>query len=347
MLRNLFSERKLVSRQYPVLGVSATGSPASLILEMTQYAQQDTFSRLLVRVVGNIVIAGAGPGAATGRDNPEGLLITATLQCQPSIFGVQPFNNVSARGIKYDSAFDRGYSITPTVVADSAGTTAVDYTYELIFKRQKVRNNIEWGLPVQPFTSVLLNLTFGGRAQLFTGGTNTWDLSGLNVEIHADSDFAVAPRQIHATEMFDNVYPVVTTQTDFAIDTLPPGYMYTDLLFIGEVSNALSNAVINNINLEGGGRVWLPQGDGNAPLIQQAYASRQFSVPAATQALTGLYPIAIRDGMYSRSIDALTAPITIRVNVTGGANNVVRLVGRRIIPGGIKKAQPAGNSAGA
>lgn len=341
-LRNMFSYRKLVSKQYPVTGVSAAGGPATIPIELRQYAQQDTFDRLLIRVQGNLVVAatgGGGTGTATGLDNPEGLLLNVALQTQPQVFGVQPFNNLTGRGLREVAAFDRGYYINPTALVDTAGTQAVDYEYELIFKRAKVRNNIEWGLPTQNFSSLLLNLTFGGRTTLFTGGAgNTWDMSGLTVEVWADSDFAVNPGQIHAVENFETTYPIPNTQTDFPIDTLPSGYMYTDLTFMAEVSGVLTNGVILNVNLEGGGRIWTPQGDGNAPFLQRANTTRNFSDAAAPT--TGIYSLPIRDGMFSRSIDALNAPVTVRVNVVGNAANVIRLVGTRIIPGGIKQAQP-------
>jgi hypothetical protein len=186
---------------------------------------------------------------------------------------------------------------------------------------------------------LLFSLTFGGREQLFTGGTNTWDLSGLTVEIWADSAFAVQADQVHSHELFEQTYPITAAQSDFPIDTLPSGYLYTDLLFLTEGSNALVNTLLNNVNIEGGGRVWLQNGQNNAAIVRDDFTQELLQTG---QTLTGIYaPVSmLRNGMFTQAIDALTAPVTIKLNVNLITNGVVRLIGRRMVPGAVQRKTP-------
>jgi hypothetical protein len=342
MIRELWRFKKLTTRSYPIQGASAGSGPTNVPIEITQYAQEDVFDRLLVRVFGNVTVVGASPGTATGQPNPQALLNRLQLQTQPQYNGVVPFNNTSARSILTDAAFSRGYflNVTESPIPDVAGTYAVDFVLELYFKRPKVRKGIQWALYLQKYTSVLLNAQFGGREQLFSGGTNTWDASSLQIELYGDSDLAVQSDEIHASEIFEQTYNVAATQTDFPIDTLPPGYLYTDFYFQAEVDGALSNAVINNIDIEGGGRTWLAQGDSNGKMIQRCITKPELN--DENQDVTGLYVIPLRDGMFTRAVDALTAPITIKLDVTkSGTITLIRLACRRMIPGAVQRRQSA------
>jgi hypothetical protein len=341
-VRNLWRYKKLYSFPYPIGGANVSASPQSVPVELTKYAQEDFFNRLVVRVFGNIIVAGAGAGTATGKDNPEGLLIQANLQTSPQVTGVTPINRLSARGLLYENMITRGYIIKASTVPDAAGTVAVDWHYIFNFSRARTRKRVEYNFAIQKFTSALLTLTFGGREQLFSGGTNTWDLSPLSVEIYTDSAFAVQADQIHSHELFEQNYPILSSQSDFPIDTLPSGYLYTDLLFLAEDNNVLSNAILNNIDIEGGGRVWLASGDNNAAIVQEDFTQELLETGQTT---TGIYaPVSIlRNGMFTQAIDSLTAPITVKLNVNGpGGGHVfnVRLVGRRMVTGAVQKAAP-------
>lgn len=340
MIRELWSARKLTTRSYPVTGASTGSGPTPVPIEITQYAQEDVFDRLILRVVGNVVVAGGGvSGTATGQPNPHGLLNKLTLQTQPQYRGVLPFNNVSARTLLTDAAFSRGFflnTIEPAI-PDVAGTYPVDFYIELFFKRPNVRKGIQWALYLQKYTSALLTANFGGREQLFTGGTNTWDLTNLTIQLWADSDLAVQASDIHASEVFEQTYVVPASQVDFPIDTLPPGYLYTDFYFQTEQDGVLVNTILNNIDIEGGGRVWVRQGDANAKFIQSRVT--RFALNDQTQDVTGLYVIPLRDGMYTRAVDALTAPITIKLDVTKqGTVTLIRLGCRRMIPMAVQAA---------
>lgn len=354
--RNLWRYKKLFSFAWPIVGPQSNPSPITVPVELTKYAQEDVFNRIVVHVVGNVVVAGAGPGTATGFDNPEGLLTQLSLTTTPQVTGITPFNRLSGRGLLYENMFERGYLLKATAIADAAGTVAVDYHYVLNFKRARSRKGIEFDFAIEKYTSALLSMTLGGRGQLFTGGTNTWDLSGLQVELYADSNFALDPTKvsIHAHEVFENTYPITATQTDFPIDTLPSGYIYTDMIFLTEQNNVLANfdatattaRLVQNFDIEGGGRVWLSSGDNNADIVQQDWTQE---LVQTGQTLTGLYvPVSlIREKMFTRMVDALLAPITLKLTVQGPTSpnlTNVRLVGRRMIPDAV---HDKGKSAGA
>lgn len=335
----LWRDYLLTTKPYPIGGANVSSGPVPIPLEVTQYAQTDVFDRIIVEVKGNVIVVGASPGTATGAPNPHGLMNRANLQTQPQYKSVVPFNNVSARSLLTDAAFAKGYfeNTLESPIPDVAGTYAVDFFLEFYFKRPRVYKGIQYALFLQKYTSALLTLNFGGREQLFTGGTNTWDLSGLQIKVWADSDFSVSSNAIHASEVFEQTYVINASQSDYPIDTLPPGFLYTDMCFQSEVGGALANGVINNIDIEGGGRVWVRQGDSNAGFLKHI-VSREY-MNDSSQDLTGIYCLPLRDGMFTRGIDALTAPITIKLDVTYVApGTVIRLLGRRMVPGGVLSA---------
>lgn len=328
----LYNFRKLTTLAYQVGNVP---------VELTKFAQRDVFSRLLVRIVGTLNTGAGAAGVATGLDNPEGLLKSVILQTSPTIASVVPFNQVSGRGLRWDGALNRGFLINPTAIADGAGAIAVDYTYELVFKRFGVRGAIEYSFDISKFTSALLTLNFGDQTQLFTGSANAWNLNALNIELYADSNFSVDADQLHAHELFEQNFPILQAQSDFPITQLPPGFLYTDFIMIGEDNNAPSNNVINNFDIEGGGRIWLPAGDKNALMVQRALTVPEFDGSVGLANLHGVYiPVSMRDGMFSRQIDALQAPILIKLDVNAPAGHTfnVRLIGRRMLPGAVKQS---------
>jgi hypothetical protein len=337
--------QKLYSQSYPILGANATAATKNVIVELTKYLQGVYLSRMFVRLSGNIVIAGAGAGTATGKDNPEALLVSANISTQPQYQNVVPFNSVSSRALLYDSFLNRGFIDKQSTVADSAGTTAIDVTYEFNFKRSDwVLGGIDYTLPLNRYKSALMNLTFGGRDQVFTGGTNTWDVSGLTIDVYADYELNANPQFLHAHELFENTYNITASNPNFKIDTLPPGFEYSDLFFLGEEANVLNSGIINNISIASGSQFWTQKGETNAKELQKLFLfSNNRILSDKSQSLTGLYAFPLRDGMFTRGLDARYAPLVVTLDVTSlSVNSVVRLIGRRMIPGGIytRKAQP-------
>ncbi len=334
-----FRGKRLYSFPYPISLDSTV--PVAVPIELTKYAQTDYFARLLVVVTGFVTMTGtdANAGTPTGFENPEALLVSALMQTTPQLNGITPVNQLSARGILYDSMFQRGYlvrSATPIANSTAASTVPqpVQIVYELYFKRPFFRKGAEYDHAIAKYSSDLLTLQFGGSNQLFAGNTNTFVFGGLNVSIYADSDLNCNVQRIHNHELYERTYPITATQSDFPIDTLPQGYLYTDLVFLAEVDNVLSNAIIGNIDIEGGGRVWFPQGDQNAPIIQQMVQYRsQITDPAYIN--TGIYPVLLRDGMFTKGIDSLSSPLSLKLDVTfnSGHTNLVRLIGRRMVAG--------------
>ena len=325
---NLWGMKKLASKPYPIAGPQSVAPAGQVTFDFKDYLQTETISKAFIRVRGNLIVAGAGAGVATGRDNPEGLVTGITARHNPAL-GVVSKNNLSVRGIIQQSIFDRGYSIHGTAIPDAAGTVAVDYYLPLVFKMPGSVNPVEWGLPMSLFTSYQLQVNCGGREQLFTTGTNTWDATGLVVELWVDYDAGVAG-SFHLVEEFEQSVPVVQTQPDLQA-ILERGFQYTHLLFIANTANAKDNTLINGITVQSAGRVWTPQGDKNAQMIQNW--NRETHVNNAAESLVGTYFIpALRDGMASRGIDASQDRVEIKLDVTLGAGpSNILIRGRRII----------------
>ena len=329
---SLFGFKKLASKNYPIAGAQGSSAPAQVTIDLKDFLQHEVIGRAFIRVRGNLVIAGAGAGAATNKENPEALVIDVTCKHAPAL-GIVSKNALTARGMIQQGIFDRGYAIHGTSIADAAGTTAVDFQLPMIFKMPGAVNPIEWGLPMALFSSYQLTITLGSREQLFTGGTNTFDATGLVVELWAEYDDGVAGA-FHLVEEFETTVPVVQTQKDLQV-ILERGYAYTHLLFIAVTAEAKDNTIINNINVQSAGRVWTPAGDNNAPLIQRW--NRESHVLNAAESLTGTYFIPLlRDGMASRSLDATSDRVEVKLDVTFGAGPSRIIVrGRRIVPQGL------------
>ena len=330
---SLFGFKKLASKNYPIAGAQGSSAPAQVTIDLKDFLQHEVIGRAFIRVRGNLVIAGAGAGAATNKENPEALVIDVTAKHAPAL-GIVSKNALTARGIIQQGIFDRGYAIHGTTIADAAGTTAVDFQLPIIFKMPGAVNPIEWGLPMALFSSYQLVITLGSREQLFSGGTNTFDATGLVVELWAEYDDGVAG-SFHLVEEFETTVPVVQTQKDLQV-ILERGYAYTYLLFVAVTAEAKDNTIINNINVQSAGRVWTPAGDNNAPLIQRW--NRESHVLNAAESLTGTYFIPLlRDGMASRSLDATSDRVEVKLDVTFGAGPSRIIVrGRRIVPQGLQ-----------
>lgn len=336
---------------FPITAVSATPGTKQVLRELKKILTDDsaTLSRLLVHIVGPVVIAGAGAGAASGADNPGSFLVSANLTSSPVYANCVPINQVSSRGLRADGIVNAGVITEDdpqawggsTVIADAAGTVQVDLWTVLNFKRSpgNVRQGIEYGLPLSKYTSLLLSLQFGSRDQMFTGGTNTWDASGLTVELYADLDLAVSPEYIHAHELFENNYPVTATTKDFKLNDLPSGFEYTDLYIITENAGAPVDGILNNVSIKQGGQTWFEKGEGNAAAIRYAFLERNNRLATSLikrATVPGLFPIPLKDRMFTRGFDARYSPLTVSLDVTSlSATSNIRLVGRRMLPGGI------------
>lgn len=323
--------RKLTSVNYPVLGANASASTQTVNLELKNFEQLGVLARLIIRVVGNIVVAGASAGTATGRDNPEALLTLANLKTTPDL-GVNVINQMSARGFLRQPEFERGYLIKSAAVPDAAGTYAVDFTFVTNFRNPLAIKPAEFSLPLAFFSSAQLQLQFGSRDQLFSGGTNTWDLSGLQIQLWADMDQGIAGT-FHMTCFDERSFaPITASQTDLQLLNIPVGYLYTSMLLRTERNNVLVNDILNSWTIQSGSRIWTPQGDINASIIQRWNRETNLSDPNVDQ--TGLYFInALRDGMITNSIDSLDAQLDIKLDVTSGATQQFPiLVSKRSIP---------------
>lgn len=326
----LFGLRKVDTRPWPDRQVAASSTPQTANIDLKDLLPSQFISLLLLRVTGSIIIAGAGGGVATGKENPEALVLSVTARHTPT-FGAIGKNNLSAVGIINQGIFDRGYAIRETDVPDAAATVAVDFSLVLVQKMPGSVDPKEWILPMSAFDTYQLSLLCGGKEQLFTGGVNTWDLTGLNIEVWADFDESVEGK-FHIMEEFEQTIPVTQSQTDLKV-TLDKGWLYTHLLFIAQRDNANVDDIINNITVQSGGRIWTPQGDRNAKLIHRF--NRETHVNSAAESLTGVYFIAaLRDGMITRAIDASDQKLEVLLDVTLGAGTTRQVIlhGRRIIP---------------
>jgi hypothetical protein len=271
--------------------------------------------------------------------------------------GVKTKDSLTVRGQISHDLFTRGYAIRETDITDAAATVNVDFTVPIRFKRRGATVPIEWGLPLDLFSTVMLEITCGGRQELFTGGVNTYDLTGLVVEFWADVDYGVAnegPKIFHLVEEVEQVYPITASSKDFIIE-LPEGYVYTDMLFMAQRDNVLVDDIVNDIEIASGGRSWWEHGEDNAKpfaaglaagIIRRRNRDDFVSDPAAV--LTGLYFFnALRDGGYRRAIDAGAQKVRVRMDVTLGGGTVREIVLRhtRIVPLSLTLPQGAAQAA--
>jgi len=336
-----------------------------LVIDLRKYETDGVFDRIIVKLTGVIATGSASAGTATGADNPEGLLQNAQLVVTPSAQGLVPINQVGGRTLMWDRAMEDGYLTKAAAVADGSGNVTMDAEWHLIFQRRKVKNGIEHSFDIGRYTGATLNLTFGAQTALFTGGSNTWSFANANVEIWGIINYNVQPKYLHAVELFENVYPVLATQSSFLIDNLPNGCYYPDIVILAEDNNALSNAIANSFDLSSGSRSWLANGDLNADFVQRSLTQRIYDANSVFQTddpnayasavkVTGQYALTRLcklQGLLTKAPDALVSQLLIRVNetFTSGHTQQLRLFGRKVVPGGVYKApaQAAGSPASA
>lgn len=350
----LYSKRKIFSSGY------TPNNPIVINLQQ-QGVTTDFVDEIVVEVTGTLNSGAGAAGTATGKTNPEDLLVNATLQTNPIVASCLPINNVSGRSLLTDDAFMFGNFRRGPAIQDGVGNETVNAKWHLHFRRHGVRKGIEYGLDMTRYTGAILTLRFGDQTTLFTGSANTWDMTVLTVNVYVISGFNVQPKQIHAHEIFEQTYPITQTQSDFLINNLSPGFLYTDFYYQLERNNILVNDALLNIDIEGGGRTWLPQGDNNADFLQKSVTLRNFdgsvvspddpSLNTNTNVITGIYGLSLKNqsGMYSRSVDSLTSQIISKLSVvfanTGPQS--LRLSGRRVVPGAVYKKAPEAKGAAA
>lgn len=337
MIKELWRGRRVYTQGYPVTGVRTSGT-APITIDLKKLGIVDAIDEVAIHVTGNQVVATGGGGAATGAYNPEGLITLMNWSTAPQASGLQPVNGVSSRALVVDRAVIQGAFQTQSALTDATGTNAVDFWVRYALKRDGfngVKKSIEYSHFPKKFTNDMITILFGTRDQLFTGGTGTWDLTGLNIEIFLNMDVDANPDYIHATELFELILPIAAANSAFLVNQLPAGVFYDNLYIVTESAGALVDTVLNNVDIDGGGRYWLNKGEGNAKFIREVFTKEAFANPATT--LTGIYALPLRDGLWSRALDAVSGPIQLVLDVNNPGTTQVRIIGRKIIPGGIKK----------
>ena len=307
--------------------------------------------RIILRLSGTIDTGAATAGTATGLDNPEGLLSIALLQTNPVQQNLLPVNGVSGRGFRWDRGVQRGRLIAYSAITDGSGVIAVNFEYEIFQQRRGnfphgVRQAVEYGLDSSKYQSIVLTLTFGGKSALFTGSpTNIWDGAGLVLEMFLEVGYLTYPPGLHATEIYEQVFPV-TANGDFLINQLPAGCFYDEIILLTEKDNLLTDGIIDNIDVEGAGRTWMPAGDNNANFIRDILSTDAFDGSVSIANLAGAYVIENEpDGSFLRAIDARNSQILIKPHVVGwvtGHPTNLRLICRKVVPYGVMQKGAAG-----
>jgi hypothetical protein len=359
-----WQQRKLTSVPY--------AANQKTVIDLRKYETDGVFDRIIVKITGSIT--GAVGGGATGVDNPEGLLQNAQLVVTPSAQGLVPINQVSGRTLLYDRAMEDGFVTKAASIPNTATTNPVDCEWHMVMQRRRVKNGIEHAFDIGRYTGATLNLTFGDLTVVNgSGGSPAGAFASCNVEIWGIINYNVQPKYLHAVELFENIYPVLSTQASFLIDNLPNGCYYSDLIILAEGSgllagnNILSNNIVNSLDLSSGSRSWLFNGDNNADFIQRSMThpiydgNSVFTTDdpsgsyANAQKITGQYALTRLcklQGLLTKCPDALVSQLLIRVNETFTGTTgfqQLRLFGRKVVPGGVFKAtaQNASGSASA
>lgn len=344
-LKEAFRGKRVFTGAYPLAGARTSGT-GKFVVDLIKQAVFDTLDTLTIHLTGNVTVVGASAGTASGAYNPEGLLVQATLQTSPNISNLVQVNAIGSRSQVIDRAIQQRTFQRSTAIANTAGIQAVDVWYHFTFKRQDARKGIEYALPMNRWTSATLSLTLGTIDQLFTGSTNTWDMTGVNVEVWTDVDVDVfgsgGPQNIHASELFELIIPVTANNAALDINNLPQNCFYDTLVFRSEDAGALTDGIINNISIQSAGRQWVEQGDNNAEFVRMRYTRPIFYDPTEGTNLTGIYIFPLRDGLWSRAMDATSVPLDLKLNVTSlsGTSQVI-ISGRKLVPFGIRQTTVA------
>lgn len=311
----------------------------TVIVDLRKAGMTNEFiSRIMVRLTGTVDAKAVAAVAASGLDNPEGLLTSSVFQVAPTPAGASiPFNQVTGRGLRWIKAINKEKFTAYTAIVDGGGVQTVFWEYEFIFKRNHVRKNVEYGFDLSKFTSAVLNLTFGDQITLFPTTTNVYDFTNLTVETWCEIGYNVNPEGLHAVEAFEQSFPILAAG-DLLINQLPAGVLYSDLYLIAEKNNVPFDGIVGNVDIEGGGRNWTYPGDSNAALLRDCYSQDCFDGSVAVAGVAGAYLFRMRDGTFLRSIDARESQIIIKVNVLsllGGTCNL-RVIGKKMVPYGVK-----------
>lgn len=339
--RNLFNIRKIYTAPY--------AANQAIVVNLTQQGLKAEFlRRITVKLTGSVnqTVAGAG---ATGVDNPTGLLLNATLTTSPVVQGLLPVNQVSGRSVRMDNMLNQGFFSTLTAIPNTVAVHALDSAkihWDFLFNRRIVRKGIQYDVPCGAYTGLTMTMTFGDLTTIWGAGA-AGSFASANVEIWAESDYNVQTDYIHAHEFFEQVYTVSAANAAFFINNLQPGYLYTDLGFVAEVANVPTDGLITNIDIESSGNIWTPAGDTNADTIQLLLAGQYAGGVDlyGTGALAGLYAVPIWDGMWSRAMNFINSAPLVKLNMSGACT--VRVFGRRMIPGALRKPASGPGSAAA
>lgn len=336
-LKERFRGQKVTTFQYPLAGAQSSGV-GKISLDLIRQGIRDNIETLSIRLVGNVVVAGGGGGTATGAYNPNGLFVNTSLQVSPTVNQLLPINNVSSRIMVIDRALRQKAFQTDTALTDAAGTQALDAWIHFTTYREHAKQGIEFELPMNRWTSAILNLQLGTIDQLFSGSASTYNMNSVTVEIWADLDVGVDPPNINAVEMFE--IPLNITASNAALDfnNLPQGCFYDDLIFTSEQDGVLTDGIINNIYLNSGGRNWSEQDVNNAAFIRERWTRPWFYDPTTQNSLRGIYIVPLRHGRWSNGLDAIQQLLDIKFNVTYTSGiTLIRVAGRKVVPFGIKQ----------
>src|SRR5258708_14901789 len=126
MVPELFRFKKIRTFNYPILGVNSSAADLAVFRDVKDFVQKESIARGFIGIGGNIMIAGAGPGVATGRDTEQ--LISNVINTTAPSLGVLHLNNVNGRDFQDMGIFDKGFSFRAAAIADAAGTTSADCT---------------------------------------------------------------------------------------------------------------------------------------------------------------------------------------------------------------------------
>ena len=303
----------------------------TLRVNLKDHLADEILAEAFVRVVGDIVITGAGPGAATGRENPEGLIRNITARMKPD-HGMSAMRDLTPRGQILASLFqEQGFAIREADVPDAAATVAVDFWIPLLYAKPTSVNAIEWGVPMGALDEYNLAITVGDRSDLFSGGVNSWDLSGLVVEVWVGTRKGFPGAKFHAVEQFEEIVPITASQSGFE-HVLERGFIYSDLLVYSERDNVLVDGIVNKIRMNSGGREWFPGDSANVPYLK--HLARRKLITTSAESLVGLVPFPpFHDGRFTQMPNAGLKRIKLLLDVVRGSgdeNVIIR--GTRIKP---------------
>src|SRR5260370_3165690 len=161
MVPELFRFKKIRTFNYPILGVNSSAADQTVFLDLKDFVQKESIARGFIGIVGNIIIAGAGPGVATGRDTEQ--LISNVINTTAPSLGVLHLNNVNGRGFQAMGIFDKGFSFRAAAIADAAGTTAVGFIVAFTLPMAASLSPSEWARPIGAFDARPLPITVYGR----------------------------------------------------------------------------------------------------------------------------------------------------------------------------------------